>query len=88
MAELVSVSKVDVRISVTFTINEEEARALDALAGYGDQAAIDAFYKYCGSHYMKPYESGLRQFLVGIRRIVTPALEKADRARATLARNE
>jgi hypothetical protein len=74
--------KVDVQI--TFSVTEEEARALDALAGYGDQSAIDAFYAGCGKHYMQPYEGGLRSFLSTIRSVVTPALNQADQLRSQL----
>ncbi len=72
-------------VEVTFTVTEDEARALDALAGYGDDSAIEAFYKHCGKHYMQPYEHGLRSFLSSIRKIVTPALNEADKLRSKLS---
>lgn len=73
-----------VTVAVQFEVDEEEARALDALAGYGDDAAIEAFYKNCGKHYLQPYEAGLRRFLSEIRKVVSPALNEADRNRAIL----
>lgn len=76
-------ARVTVQVSVTFTVTEEEARALDALAGYY-QAAIDAFYKGCGKSYVQPYEAGLRSFLKTIGSVVSPALNEADRLRAEL----
>jgi hypothetical protein len=36
----------NVNLDLTFTINESEARALDALAGYGDDSFIKAFKSY------------------------------------------
>lgn len=81
-------AKVDVTVSVTFTVTEAEARALDALAGYGDDSAVAAFYKYCGSSYMRPYEQGLRSFLSSIRKVVTPALNEADRLRSVMSKVE
>ena len=38
MAEIIGRPNVDLRL--TFSINESEARALDALAGYGDDAFV------------------------------------------------
>lgn len=85
MSKLIKSSAfVKVDVQVTFVVTEDEARALDALAGYGDQSAIDAFYAGCGKHYMQPYEAGLRSFLSTIRQVVTPALNEADQLRSQL----
>lgn len=85
MSKLVkSSATVKVDVQVTFIVSEEEARALDALAGYGDESAINAFYSGCGKHYMQPYEGGLRSFLSTIRQVVTPALNEADQLRSQL----
>lgn len=80
-----AVSKPVVTVVVTFEIDEEEARALDALAGYGDDAFIKAFYEKLGKSYMEDHEYGLRRFLKTIRDVVTPAMNKADKARSLLA---
>ena len=88
MAKLESTSTVGVNVQTTFTVTEEEARALDALAVYGDNAAIEAFYKGCGKHYLQPYEAGLRSFLKTIRQVVSPALNAADEARKTLQKHK
>ncbi|MHC4179286.1 MAG: hypothetical protein ACYSWU_17370 [Planctomycetota bacterium] len=64
-----------------FVINEVEARALDALAGYGDNAFIEAFYEKLGKAYMRNHEDGLRSFLTTIRDVVTPAIGMVDDAR-------
>ncbi len=79
MAVIVERAAVDVK--VVFTINEEEARALDALAGYGDDAFVQAFYEKLGKAYMRDHEAGLRSFLRSIREAVPGILSKADRAR-------
>jgi hypothetical protein len=52
---------------IVLVISESEARALDALAGYGDDAFIKNFYTHLGESYMKPHEAGLRQFLKTLR---------------------
>lgn len=79
MAKIVATPVVEV--TTQFTVTEAELRALEALAGYGDDAFIKMFYKDLGSTYMQPYEAGLREFLKSIRTIATPILHKADKAR-------
>lgn len=79
MAQLEAKTKLD--LSVSFTVNESELRALDALAGYGDDAFIQMFYKNLGESYMKPYEAGMREFLKSIRNVAAPILSQTDKAR-------
>ncbi|TXH51878.1 MAG: hypothetical protein E6Q97_17520 [Desulfurellales bacterium] len=79
MAQICVKATLDVK--ATFTIDEEEARALDALAGYGEDAFIKAFYDVLGKAYMKNHEDGLRRFLGSIRNVVNPALALADQAK-------
>ena len=76
--------KPKVSIAVIFEVDESEARALDALAGYGDDAFIKVFYEKLGEGYMREHEKGLRSFLTSIRGIVGPALSEVDDARALL----
>lgn len=71
-----------VELRVAFSIGEQEARALDALAGYGDDAFISAFYEKLGAAYMRDHEAGLRTFLKSIREHVPSMLCRADAARA------
>lgn len=68
-------------VKITFTVSESEARALDALAGYGEDAFVKAFYEFLGEGYMKPHEDGLREFLGSIRDVVNPALERLNDAK-------
>jgi hypothetical protein len=79
MAKLEAKTKLE--LSVSFTVNESELRALDALAGYGDDAFIQMFYKNLGETYMKPHEVGMREFLKSIRSMASPVLSQTDKAR-------
>ena len=81
MAQLEPKTKID--LSVSFTVNESELRALDAVAGYGDDAFIKMFYDNLGTTYMKPYEAGMREFLKSIRGVASPVLSQVDKARKT-----
>lgn len=74
-----------ISVKCTFTVDEEEARALDALAGYGADAFVKAFYESLGEGYMKRHEAGLRRFLSTIQDAVQPAMCRVDKARDLLA---
>lgn len=80
--------KPTVTVEATFTVNEAELRALDALAGYGDDAFIKMFYEKLGTHYMKPYEVGLREFLTTIRAVAGPIIRRTDNARKAFEENK
>lgn len=71
-------------VTVSFEIDEEESRALDAMAGYGDEVFLKAFYGTLGDAYMKRHEAGLRRFLASIRDVVSPALVRIEKARLLL----
>lgn len=79
MAKITARPQLDIEIH--FTVNEAEARALDALAGYGDDPFIKMFKEKLGSHYIEPYEAGMRSFLKSIRGEVAEPLRKLDEAR-------
>jgi hypothetical protein len=72
-----------VTLTMRFTITESEARALDALAGYGDDEFIMAFYDKLGKAYMQKHEDGLRSFLKSVRDFLPHLLSRADAARNT-----
>jgi len=79
MAEIVG--QPNVNLDLTFRINEAEARALDDLAGYGDDAFISVFYEKLGKSYMEKHEAGLRSFLCSVRKFLPSELSKLDKAR-------
>lgn len=82
MAKAISFAKLD--IAVRFEINSIEAKALDALAWYGEDAFVKAFYEKLGKAYMENHEAGLREFLKTIRSVVTPAIERLNQAEKVL----
>lgn len=81
MAQIIERPQVDLRI--VFQINEAEARALDALVGYGDDAFIKVFYDKLGKAYMDKHESALRSFFKDLRTFLPAALSRVDEARRT-----
>lgn len=70
-----------VEFKVTFVLDEVQARALDALVGYGASPFINTFYKHMGRHYLQPYEGGLRRLFRAVEEQVRPQLARVDRAR-------
>jgi hypothetical protein len=70
-----------IQLLVSFRLDEEEARALDALVGYGDDAFIKAFQEKLGEHYMRDHEQGLRRFFQTTRQLLPGILNSADAAR-------
>lgn len=71
-----------IEASATFSVDEEEMRALDALVGYGFQSFIDTFKKHMGTHYMQGHEDGMKRFFESIRGSIPGILSRTDDARA------
>jgi hypothetical protein len=86
MATIVSKPRIELRLTIALT--EDEARALDALAGYGDDEFIKAFYEVLGKAYMEPHEAGLRLFLSTIREEMPRQLARVDEARKLFEANQ
>ena len=79
MADIASRSRIEVRI--TLSLSEEEARALEALAGYGHKDFVGQFYEKFGRSYMQGHEEGLMSFLKSVKEIMPRELGKIDKAR-------
>lgn len=73
--------KPNVAVEIYFKIDEAEARALDALVGYGDDAFILAFKEKLGADYLRDHEDGLRRFFKTIRGFMPQYLDRANAAR-------
>ncbi len=82
-------TKLDARVTmdttVTLVINEAEAAALDALAGYGSDAFLKVFYKELGQSYMQPHEVGLRSLFAAIREQIPSVLREVQECRQFVA---
>lgn len=73
---------------IQLELTEEEARALDALVGYGGETFtkhfLPTFYEKLGKHYMTPYEKGLAKLFDNIRQNIGSSLKKINQAREIL----
>jgi hypothetical protein len=75
------IGKPQIGVTATFELNEEELRAMEALAGYGEDAFIKAFYEKLGKAYMERHEAGLRRVLTMFRLNAGRVLHMVDSAR-------
>lgn len=57
----------EIKGEVTLVMSEEEAKALDALVGYGPQNFLKVFYEHLGKAYLEPHERGLRSLFESVR---------------------
>ena len=74
----------EITVTATMILSEHELCALDALAGYGDDAFLKAFYAEMGESYLKPHEQGLRSLFDNVRKVCGPARNQVERARLLL----
>lgn len=79
MARLIAKPRLE--LEVAFVVNEGEARALDALVGYGFDEFIEVFKTKLGEHYIRDHENDLRTFFKSIREMMPRILSQMDRAR-------
>lgn len=57
----------EIKGEVTLVLTEEEAKALDALVGYGPREFLAVFYKHLGKAYLEPHERGLKSLFESVR---------------------
>jgi hypothetical protein len=70
--------KPTVSFAIRMVLTEEEARALDAIVGYGDKAFLEAFYEKMGKAYLQPHEKGYLSLASSIREQLVPQLHDID----------
>lgn len=75
------ITNAHVELHLQFVVNEAEARALEAMAGYGVDNFVKAFYQRLGESYMQKHEAGLRSFLKAVKDEIPVVLVKVDEAR-------
>jgi len=76
---MVPVAKVDMDFTINMSLTEGEARALEAVMGYGFEAFLDCLYKM-GKHYLEPHEKDLQK-LFNSRGQLISQLNRIDAAR-------
>lgn len=79
--------KIKIEYELTLQLNETEARALDALVGYGHEAFLKVFYEKLGKSYMQPHEKGLISLFDAIKGQVPEQLRFVDAAKAQIKKS-
>lgn len=72
---------------VYLQVSEVEARALDALVGYGYDDFLKVFYQHLGKHYMQPHEAGLKSLFETVRAEIPKHLSRIDKTREAFKEN-
>lgn len=80
-------SESQVTTSINLTLTEIEAQALIALVGYGTKAFLEIFYKYLGTHYLKPHEKGIISLFETIKKELPGHIYNVEKARGLLRNN-
>jgi hypothetical protein len=57
----------EIKGEVTLVLSEAEAKALDAIVGYGPKVFLEAFYSKLGKAYLEPHERGLKSLFESVR---------------------
>lgn len=76
-------AKVD--FSITFTLTKGEAKALEAIAGYGADAFLEVFYQL-GTSYLKPYETEMRNLFSRISIELPKEISKISKAQTEIGK--
>lgn len=73
--------KPTIEVTLTLSLSEQEARALEAVAGYGTDAFLKVFYEHMGKSYLQPHEEGLRSLFESSMGILPLWFQRIDDAR-------
>lgn len=79
MSKILAKSKLE--FSITLELDEQQARALNAITVYGTKQFLDVFYKHLGSVYLKPYEQGFQSLFNLIKSELPSKLTEVDEVR-------
>jgi len=74
-------AKSTIKARIVLALDEEEARALEAIFGYNDDEFLKVFYERMGRNYLEPHEEGFRTLSKSLKTILGQELKKADNAR-------
>jgi len=78
MAQAKTNINVNINFRVNLELNESEARALEAMIGYGFDPFKRVFYEKLGKSYMEKHEQGLKSLFDSIQDQVNPGLSEID----------
>lgn len=74
-----------VQFKLNLELTENEARAWDAIVGYGFDAFIKVFKEKLGSHYISPYEADAKKMFEDTRQELGRQLHAIDEVKKQIA---
>lgn len=77
-------SQAQIEFSVTLTLTVNEAKALDAIVGYGTDAFLEVFYPKLGKAYLQPFEKDMRTLFDKIKSDLGNEVHKIETARKAI----
>lgn len=88
MADVRLISDTSGKYNVHLVLSEGEAKALEAICGYGPDEFIKWFYAHMGKHYLKPYEEGMRSLFNTVRGELPRQISKINKVRKFVKENQ
>lgn len=79
-----SSSRGQIEFSVTLTLTVGEAKALDAIVGYGTDAFLEVFYPKLGKAYLQPFENDMRKLFDKIKSDLGHEVHKIETAKKAI----
>ena len=73
-----------VEFKLNIELSESEARAWDAIVGYGFDAFIKVFKEKLGSHYISPYENSAKKMFEDTKRELGYQLHAIDEVKKAI----
>lgn len=78
-----AITNIKVEYSITLQLKEDEARAFDAIIGYGFDEFLKMFKEHLGTHYIKNYENAARS-LFEHRQEIANSLSKINKMKEVI----
>lgn len=79
-----SIIKTELKPVIFLELTEGEARALEAICGYGPKEFKEWFYRNMGKHYLKPHEKHIDTLFMKARSLGA-SLQQIDKAKKEIS---
>lgn len=77
-------SKAQVEFSISLTLTVGQAKALDAIVGYGVEPFLKVFYEHMGKSYLQPHETEMKKLFEQIKEELPKEVHKIETARKAI----
>jgi hypothetical protein len=84
MDKIKSKAKATVEFSINFELTLGEAKALDAIVGYGIEPFLKVFYEHLGKAYLQPHESEMINLFNRVKNDLPHEVYKIEQAKEAI----